>query len=164
MSRIFLLSPANCAGQRARIVMSPSARFDLARRLRAGDATLGETFSFMSGLYFRGKLTYARAFAAPPDPAAPLTGGGALVITTNAGLRAPETPITLQALRAFSRGSIDAEGRTYRRALVASARSVLAEVGGDCEAVLLGSIATPKYVDVLLEVVEFRPSGVRCEE
>jgi hypothetical protein len=152
VSRIFLLSPANCAGQRARIVMSPSARFDLARRLRAGEATLGEAFSFMSGLYFRGKLTYARAFAAPPDPAAPLTGGGALVITTNAGLRAPETPVTLQALRAFSRGSIDAGSRAYRRALATSARSVLAEVGGDCEVVLLGSIATPKYVDILLDV------------
>lgn len=152
MPRIFFLSPANCSGQRARLVMSAAAQFDLARRLRTGEATLGETFSFVSGLYFRGKMTYARAFAAPPDPTAPLSGSGALVITTNAGLRSLDTPITLQALRAFARGNIDAESRTYRRALTTAAQAVRSEAGEDCEVVLLGSIATPKYVDVLLEV------------
>jgi hypothetical protein len=132
--------------------MSATARFDLARRLRTGEATLGETFSFVSGLYFRGKMAYARAFAAPPDPTAPLSSGGALVITTNAGLRSPDTPITLQALRTFARGTIDADSRTYRRALTIAAQSLRSDVGEDCDIVLLGSIATPKYVDVLLEV------------
>ena len=65
--RIFLLSPADCGGTRARMVLRPGATFDLARRVQArGGAPLGEIFSFMSGLYFRGKLAYARAFAAPP--------------------------------------------------------------------------------------------------
>lgn len=150
--RIFLLSPASCGGRRAAVLLSPRAEFDLARRLRVGDATLGEAFSFLSGLYFRGKLAYARAFAAPPDPAAPLSGGGALVITTNAGLRSPDTPVTLRALRAFGRGDISLESRTYTTALTRSARAVLEEVGADCEVVLLGSIATPKYVDILLAV------------
>lgn len=152
MSRIFLLSPANCSGQRARLLMATSAGFELALRLRAGDATLGETFSFVSGLYFRGKMAYARAFAAPPDPAGPLTGGGALVITTNAGLRAPDTPISLRALRAMARGTIDPASAVYRRALTIAARAVGDEIGEECDVVLLGSIATSKYVDVLAEV------------
>ena len=57
MSRFFLLSPAHCGGERARLLFDPRARFDLARRLHAGpEPTLGEIFSFLSGLYFRGKL------------------------------------------------------------------------------------------------------------
>ena len=67
---MFLLSPANCGGTRARQVLSPGAVFDLAQRLRSADgAALGELFAFVSGLYFRGKLMYARRFAAPPIPA-----------------------------------------------------------------------------------------------
>lgn len=155
-SRIFLLSPANCSGQRARMLLSPRAEFDLAARLRAGEATLGEAFSFLSGLYFRGKLAYARAFANPPDPAASLTGGGSLVITTNSGLRSPETPVTLRALQAFARGDISVDSRNYTTALTRSARTVLDEVGDGCEVILLGSIATPKYVDVLLSVFDGR--------
>lgn len=155
-SRIFLLSPANCSGQRARMLLSPRAEFDLAARLRAGEATLGEAFSFLSGLYFRGKLAYARAFANPPDPAASLTGGGSLVITTNSGLRSPDTPVTLRALQAFARGDISVDSRNYTTALTRSARTVLDEVGDACEVILLGSIATPKYVDVLLSVFDGR--------
>ncbi|MGE5813105.1 MAG: hypothetical protein ACM36C_01340 [Acidobacteriota bacterium] len=155
-SRIFLLSPANCSGQRARMLLSPRADFELAVRLRAGEATLGEAFSFLSGLYFRGKLAYARAFANPPDPAASLTGGGSLVITTNSGLRSPDTPVTLRALQAFARGDISVDSRSYTTALTRSARTVLDEVGDGCEVILLGSIATPKYVDVLLSVFDGR--------
>lgn len=132
--------------------MSPRASFDLAQRLRAGQATLGETFTFLSGLYFRGKMAYVRAFAYPPDPLAPLTASGALVITTNAGLRSADTPISLEALRAFARCQIGVSSRTYRRALQASARAVKEEIGEDCPVVLLGSIASPKYTDVLLDV------------
>jgi hypothetical protein len=134
------------------MLMSPNASFDLAVRLRSGEATLGEAFTFLSGLYFRGKIAYARAFANAPDPAAPLTGGGALVITTNAGLRSPDTPVTLRALRAFARCNIGVGSRTYRRALETSARAVRDEVGESCDVVLLGSIASPKYVDVLLGI------------
>ena len=138
------------------MLLSDRARFDLAVRLRDGSATLGEAFSFLSGLYFRGKLAYARAFAAAPDPSAPLSGGGSLVITTNSGLRSPDTPVTLRALQAFARGNIGVESRAYTTALTRSARAVLEEVGDDCEVVLLGSIATPKYVDVLQSVFDGR--------
>ena len=153
MPRVFLLSPANCSGPRARMLFAEGARFDLASRLRTGTGVaLGEVFAFISGLYFRGKLAYALEFAAPPEPGAPLTGSGALIITPTAGLRAAETAVTLDALRAFAEVDIAAEDPRYRRPLVASARALDTEIGPDCEVVLLGSIASAKYVDVLLEI------------
>ena len=67
--QVFLLSPANCSGRRGQIVMSGRATFELAAQLRGSDgAPIGDVFSFLSGLYFRGKLAYARAFARPADP------------------------------------------------------------------------------------------------
>ena len=115
--RVFLLSPANCGGPRARMVMSPAARFPLANQLRAAEgATLGEVFSFVSGLYFRGKLTYARRFARPPDPTDPVIAGGVLVITPSAGLRSADTAVTVDALHAFAGVSIDVGNDAYRTA------------------------------------------------
>lgn len=158
MPRIFLLSPANCGGVRARQVMSPAAGFGLAQRLRGPEgAPLGEVFSFMSGLYFRGKLTYARRYAAPPDHADPaLLACGVLVITPGAGLRSADTPVTVDALQRFGRIGIDADNPHYRQPLVTSAHTIARAIGPDCDVVLLGSIASPKYVDVLLDVFEDR--------
>ena len=151
--RIFLLSPANCSGPRAQIVLSDRASFDLALRLRSEQgAAIGEVFAFISGLYFKGKLAYALAFASPPEPGADLTGSGALVITPTAGLRPAETAVTVDALQAFARVDIAANDPRYRRPLLASARALDEEIGPDCEVVLLGSIASAKYVDVLTEV------------
>jgi len=148
--RVFLLSPANCNGIRAKQAMSPKARFALAVALRSGDgALLGDLFSFVSGLYFRGKLTYARRFAQPPDPLNPIVGGGIHVITPTAGLRSPDTLITHSAVRGFARVDVDAENVRYRRPLETSARTLLVEIGPDCDVVLLGSVASPKYVTVL---------------
>ena len=150
--RVFLLSPANCSGRRAQQALSPVATFDVATRLRgSAGVPLGELFAFVSGLYFRGKLTYARRFAAPPDAGNPIVGGGVHVITPNAGLRSPETLVTADAVRAFSLASVDAENEAYRRPLEQSARALDAEIG-DCPVVLLGSIASPKYVDALLGI------------
>ena len=151
--RVFLLSPANCSGRRAQIVLSERASFDLAQRLRSEQGVaIGEVFAFISGLYFRGKLAYGLEFARPPEPGAPLTGSGALVITPTAGLRPVETAVTVEALRAFARVDIAANDPRYRGPLVASARALAMEIGADCEVVLLGSIASAKYVDVLTEV------------
>jgi hypothetical protein len=150
--RVFLLSPANCGGRRAAQALSPNAQFDVAVRLRsAGGVPLGVLFAFVSGLYFRGKLAYARRFAAPPDPANPIVGSGVHIITTNAGLRSPDTLVTADAVRAFSQAEVHAANETYRRPLEQSARALQREVG-DCEVVLLGSIASPKYIDVLLGI------------
>ena len=150
IKRVFLLSPANCNGVRARIVAAPAARFELARQLHSpAGAPLGDLFSFVSGLYFRGKLAYARRFADPPDPADPATAGGILVITPNAGLRAADTQVTLESFRAFADTSIDIANRAYRAPLERSARALLESAGTECEIVLLGSIASGKYVEVL---------------
>ena len=133
------------------MVMAPTAEFALARQLRTNaGAQLGDLFSFMSGLYFRGKLAYARRFARPPDATEPIVSSGVLVITPNAGLRAAETCISLGSLRAFASVSIDLANVAYRRPLERSARALFDAVGPDCDVVLLGSIASGKYVDVLL--------------
>lgn len=151
--RIFLLSPAHCGGNRARIVMSDRATFALAARLRAPQgAPLGEVFSFLSGLYFRGKLAYARAFAAPPDPASAISGAGVFVITPTAGLRSADTLVTRDALLRFAKVDVDPADARYRRPLEKSARAIADDVGPDCDIVLLGSIASPKYVEVLLRI------------
>jgi hypothetical protein len=151
--RVFLLSPANLGGIRAKQLMSEAAQFDVARQLRTSQgAMLGDVFSFVSGLYFRGKLAYARRFSSPPDPDDPVAAGGVLVITPSAGLRAADVFITLESLRAFAGESIDVENLRYRRPLERSARWLADSVGPDCEVVLLGSIASGKYVEVLLPI------------
>jgi hypothetical protein len=147
-ARIFLLSPAHCGGERAALLFRKEASFDLARRVRKPPGVpLGEVFSFLSGLYFRGKLAYAQAFAAPP-PDVP----GVVVITTNEGLRVPSFRVTLARLRRYARGDIDLRDASYRRPLQRDAKLLAAAAGPDCEVVLLGSVATGKYVDLLLKV------------
>ena len=151
--RIFLLSPANCSGLRAKMVLSERAQFDLAVRLRGGDgAALGEVFAFVSGLYFKGKLAYAMNFARPPEPGAGLAGSGALVITPTAGLRPAETMVSADAIRGFAGVDIASNDPRYRRPLLASATALAEEIGPECDVVLLGSIASAKYVDVLTKV------------
>jgi hypothetical protein len=151
--RIFLLSPANSGGPRGQMVLSERAKFDLAVRLRgAQGVAIGEVFAFISGLYFKGKLAYALEFARPPEPGTDIVGSGALVITPSAGLRPVETAITIDALRAFGAVDIAANDPRYRTPLLASARALDDEIGPECEVVLLGSIASAKYVDVLLDV------------
>src|SRR6476661_2060922 len=61
LRHVLLLSPANCSGRRGAMLRRPGATSALAGRLRQGDLPLGEAFTFISGLYFRGKLAYARA-------------------------------------------------------------------------------------------------------
>jgi hypothetical protein len=147
MARVFLLSPANCGGERAQLLLSPRASFPLARRLRAaGGVPLGEVMSFVSGLYFRGKLAYAETFGIP------------LVITPDAGLRPAEAPVTLGMLRASARVDIDAANPRYRRPLEQSARAVAALLKPDDTITLLGSIASDKYVGVLLGIFGARLS------
>jgi len=151
--RIFLLSPANCGGTRAKQVLSPRATFPLAEQLRGrGGASLGDVFAFVSGLYFRGKLTYATRFAAPPESSRRFVGRGIQVITPNAGLRTPDTQVTGAAIRAFAAADVHHENRAYRRPLEQSARALASEIGPECDVVLLGSIASPKYVSVLLDI------------
>ena len=146
-SRIFLLSPAHCGGKRAELLLSERAEFDLATRLRSpGGVALGEAFSFVSGLYFRGKLAYAVRFGRAPAGVA-----GAQVITTNRGLVPAETPIGLDDMREFGAVDIRADDPRYRGPVDRDLARLAGEPG--LEIVLLGSVATGKYVDVLLEAL-----------
>jgi len=148
MGRIFLLSPANLGGVRARMLRNARATFPLARALRsARGASLGEVMTFTSGLYFRGKLAYARAFASPPPGAS-----GVLVITASAGLRSPDDLCTLETLEEFAEVQIGASDPRYVEPLAWDVRE-LAEAAKGSEVVLLGSIATGKYVEVLLRAI-----------
>ncbi|HYO24775.1 MAG TPA: hypothetical protein VEQ85_07480, partial [Lacipirellulaceae bacterium] len=132
-------------------VLNPRAEFDLARRLRsASGAPLGETFAFLSGLYFRGKLTYARHFARPPRRGGPACGDGRLVITSNAGLTPADAIITADVLRAYGQTPIDPREPRYRTALERTAHDLRASMPANCEVVLLGSVATAKYVEPLV--------------
>ena len=143
--RLFLLSPAHCGGKRAQLLINGRGRFPLAARLQAGDpVTLGETFAFLSGLYFRGKLIYARHFGRAPSGHAAV-----LVITANNGLVPAESSVTIRELKGFGTVDIDSDNPRYRKPLERDIAR-LRELNG-VEIVLLGSIATGKYVDVLLE-------------
>jgi hypothetical protein len=105
-------------------------------------------FAFLSGLYFRGKLAYAMRFARGGEGAA-----GVLVITPGDGLRPPDEPITAERLRAFARVAVDVTSRRYRTALVRDAGALAARLGPDDEVVLLGSLASGKYVQLLAPVL-----------
>ena len=133
------------------MLFSERAQFDLARRLRLKAVPIGEVFSFLSGLYFRGKMAYVREFARPP---AGLVGG--YVITTNRGLISVETPMKLEELRKFSEVDIDPNDERYHLPLIRTAKRIAGRLPAQSEVVLLGSIATGKYVDVLLKVFEER--------
>ena len=147
--RIFLLSPASCGGKRAALLFNERAEFDIARRVRQQPgAPLGEVFSFLSGLYFRGKLTYAREFQNPPPRKAP----GIQVITPTDGLYSPGSLVTLKDLERFASVPIEADDSRYRYPLERDAGKIAERIGPRCEVVLLGSVATGKYVDVLLPI------------
>ena len=151
MRQVFLLSPARCDGRRAAAVLNPTAQFALAVRLRESGAPLGEVFTFLSGLYFRGKIAYSERFARPPERAP-----AALIITTDRGLVRPDAVVSTSDLRAFSEVDIGAGDDRFRTPLERDAGALRDSIDSDTCIVLLGSIATGKYSDVLLSVFEKR--------
>jgi hypothetical protein len=144
---IFLLSPAYCGGRRAAILMKPGASSPLAVRLAAGTLSLGEAFSFMSGLYFRGKMAYAAAFGRNPD------GPSSWVITPTRGLQPPDRLIDRSTVDEFARVDIAGAGATFTGPLLRDARRLADSLTDDARLVLLGSIATSKYLEVLIDVL-----------
>ena len=143
---IFLLSPAYCGGRRASYLMRPGSALPLAQRLSDGTLTLGEAFAFMSGLYFRGKLAYATRFA--PEQV--------FVITPTRGLLRPEVLVNADLLREFAAVDVSADDQRYRRPLDRSLRTLTRGLAPDAPVVLLGSIATGKYLDVLTKALGTR--------
>lgn len=143
MATVFLLSPARCGGPRAAQLAS-SATSALGSQLSGRGAAVGDVFAWLSALYFRGKLAYARAFSISTS-----RRPGALVMAPGRGLIPPETLITADDLRTM--GTIEVESDGFVGPLVRDA-TALARTRGPLEVVLLGSIATGKYVDSLLTV------------
>jgi hypothetical protein len=127
--------------------MREAAEFELARRLREEGVSLGEIFSFVSGLYFRGKLAYAEAFARPPADVP-----GVLVITACGGLLEPHTIMSRERLLSISSGPVHHNETSFRAPLERDAQSLAAKLPKDCEIILLGSVATPKYVEPLMGI------------
>jgi hypothetical protein len=149
--RIFLLSPANCSGKRAGWLLREDGGSPLAQRLRAEGATIGEIFTFMSGLYFRGKMAYARTFA---DPNAGYSG--IQVIVPGLGLCPPDVKIDLPGLRAIARVRVDLDDRRYVGPLRRDVALLAARTDAADTVVLLGSLATPKYIEPLKEILGAR--------
>jgi hypothetical protein len=146
---VFLLSPAHCGGKRAGLLVRPEASFDLAERVRSPvGAPISEVFAFLSGLYFRGKIAYANAFAAPPSGVE-----GSLVITAGRGLVPPSTPFSLPDMAFFASVPIDLREPRYRVPLERSVRALTERLPADTDVVLLGSISSSKYMELLLEIV-----------
>jgi hypothetical protein len=145
MSRVFLLSPARAGGRRAQLLTRPEAAFELARQTQIGDASLGDVFTFCSGLYFRGKLTYGRKFARPPAGVS-----GVQIITPSRGLLSAEIRIGISDLQEFVSVPVDSDEERFTGPLRRSAELLAA---ASCEVVLLGSIATGKYVNCLLPIL-----------
>ena len=128
------------------MVMRERAQFDLAQRLRKEGAPLAEVFTFLSGLYFRGKIAYANVFARANEE-----GCGVLVITPTRGLVDARTRITVADLREFAEVDVDLADARYRVPLDRSAKALARGLTDRCEVILLGSIASKKYVEILME-------------
>jgi hypothetical protein len=123
------------------MLLREGASFPLALRVRTTEgAPIGEVFSFLSGLYFRGKATYARAFA----PA-----GAIFVITPDRGLLPIDQPITADVIRSFASIDVHQADARFAAPLARDARTVAGALGDTAPVVLLGSIASDKYVAVL---------------
>lgn len=149
--RLFLLSPAKAGGVRYEMLVRERAGSDLARKLRNGAATIAEVYTFISGLYFRGKVAYAERFCEPPPGMHP-----ALVIVPGAGLIPPDTVVTIEQLRAIAEIPVDERNPAYRDALLQTAKLVDVRSGPKCLHVLLGSVASAKYTNPLLEIFSDR--------
>ena len=126
------------------MLLNERAAFDLAVRLRRGGVPVAELFAFLSGLYFRGKLAYSRAFAHPRR--------AIWVITSDRGLLPPDALLSGDDLRTMATGAVDHTHLPYRTALARDAEWLRSELAANAEVVLLGSIATDKYAAVLTEV------------
>lgn len=110
----------------------------MATQLRGPGATVGDVFAWLSALYFRGKLTYARAFARR----------GVYVMAAGRGLLAADAVIGAADLRAM--GEVDIQSDAFIAPLRRDAEALASRCGRRTRAVLLGSIASGKYIDTLL--------------
>lgn len=141
----FILSPANTSGRRADSLLRGTSDHPIARALNdSAGASIGDVFTYLSQLYFRGKRTYAEAFTNPRDGDA-----GVLVILPGHGLQDINTPITQADLRAIASVPIDSREPRYANPLVRDVERMKAKLTGEDRVVFLGSVATDKYLTIL---------------
>jgi hypothetical protein len=145
---VFLLSPARLDGRRGALLAKASADFELARELRSPEgAPLADVFSFISGLYFRGKVAYAREFGRARSGAP-----AAYVLTAGGGLSVLDERVTLGRLERWANVVVSENNPHFTAPLMRTASEALAIHDDGTRFVLLGSVATNKYVVPLLEV------------
>ena len=143
---IFLLSPGNASGVKGQRLFNPDSQFELALRLRESGAPLGAVYEFISSLYFRGKLQYAEYFQCPPP------GVAGVHVITGAGLMLPDTVVSIDQFRRLSAIAIDADNPDYRLPLHRDLCRLQEVANSETNVILLGSIATSKYITPLLSV------------
>ena len=105
-------------------------------------------FSFLSGLYFRGKLAYAEAFARPPAGVC-----GVLVITPSRDCGPPTSRWTWAGCDATRRWTSTRPTAAFVCRCSVTRAAWPARRAPRCEIVLLGSVATGKYLEPLLGVL-----------
>ncbi|MBK5259010.1 MAG: hypothetical protein JJE51_05405 [Thermoanaerobaculia bacterium] len=146
--KIFLLSPASLNGVRARQLMSPRAKFAAAMEYQSPEGVpIARAFAFMSALYFRGKIAYSLHFGGTENT---------FVITPGFGLVDPEWRITEERMKVMRRPDVDVRRRNYRKPLERDANAIASRLEEDAQVILLGSVATGKYVDVLWPILGSR--------
>jgi hypothetical protein len=149
---VFLLSPANLGGRRGQILLGETAEFALARALRSvAGAELGEVFGFVSSLYFRGKLSYARAFGRTLNDLPAVH-----VMSAGGGLCSPNERVTVDRLRNWASVAIHEDNPNFTAPLLRHASALSDAHEPITRFVLLGSVASKKYVEPLLEVFDDR--------
>lgn len=128
-------------GLRAKQLMSPRAQFEAAQMYRSAEGVpIALAFAFMSALYFRGKIAYALHFGGVENT---------YVIAPGFGLVPPDWRITTERMKVLQRTPVDLTKRTYRKPLEREAKALAKRIDDDTRVVLLGSVASGKYVDVL---------------
>jgi hypothetical protein len=120
--------------------MRPAAETDLAKRLRAGTLELGTAFAFFSGLYFRGKLGYSRHFG---------NDEATFIITPTRGLMKTTELVNPDVIREFASLDVAEGDHRYRKPLERDVRALAKRMASRTRVVLLGSVSSGKYVDVL---------------
>lgn len=129
------------SGLRAKQLTSPRAKFDAARMYQSPEGVpIALAFAFMSALYFRGKIAYALQFADPSD---------ILVIAPGFGLVPPDWRITSERMKTLAKTEVDVRKRNYRKPLERDALKLAETIDDRSQVVLLGSVASGKYVDIL---------------
>ena len=143
-SRVFLLSPANTGGLRAKQLTSPRAQFATALRYRSPEGVMiAEAYAFMSALYFRGKISYALHFGGAENTH---------IIAPGFGLVPPTWTLSEERLDAIKKRDVDLKDRKYVKTLRDSSVKLATKIDDETEVVLLGSVASGKYVDILLPI------------